>query len=284
MRPADLVLAASLLACIACTPAPVRAREARSGPYALEVVDEAGRGLPAYRQGGRTFVLGRLGQRYLLRVRNGSGRRIEVVASVDGRDVLDGRPASVEKRGYLVEAFSELTIDGFRLSQDAVAAFRFSSVPDSYAARMGDAGDVGVIGLAVFPERPRPVVRMPAPLPFDHDGWGRGSAPSGAPSASAPEAMKSEGPERRDRRADAADRPGLGTAFGEEHGSRVEQVPFERASGGPAALLSLRYDDERGLLAQGIDVQGHRLAGDEAGRRRAARPFPSSYAEPPPGW
>lgn len=264
MRPA--ILAAALLACAS---SPVRAREVRSGPFALELVDEAGQALPAYPRGDQTWVLGRLGQRYLLRVRNGSGRRVEVVASVDGRDVVDGRPASPEKRGYLVEPFSELIIDGFRLSQEAVAAFRFSSVPASYAARMGDARDVGVIGLAVFPERPRPVIRQPSLSLRSRE------------SAGAPAPTKSEGAERR---ADAADRPGLGTAFGEEHGSHVDRVAFERASDRPAALLSLRYDDERGLLAQGIEVDRRRGGEDDAWRRRQARPFPVSYAEPPPGW
>ena len=135
-----------------------------AGPYTLELVDESGRGLPAFERRGQAWVLGRRDQRYLLRVRNGSGRRIEVVASVDGRDVVDGRKASYEKRGYIVDPWSEVVIDGFRLSQDAVAAFRFSSVRDSYAARTGDARDVGVIGAAIFPERRRFVPRPPIGL------------------------------------------------------------------------------------------------------------------------
>jgi hypothetical protein len=214
----------------------------------------------------------------LLRVRNGTGRRIEVVASVDGRDVVDGRRAATEKRGYVVEPWGELTIDGFRLSTEAVAAFRFSSVPDSYAARMGDARDVGVIGAAIFPERRwRP---PPPPIGLRDRESARGedlreeAAPSGpgAPGAAA------------EARKDAGKRPGLGTAFGEEHGSRVEQVPFERESERPAAILAVRYDDERGLAAQGIDVGRGLARGDEAWRRRSARPFPAGYAEPPPGW
>jgi hypothetical protein len=95
------------------------------------------------------------GERYLLRVHNASNRRVEVVVSVDGRDVVDGRPASLEKRGYLVLPHSDLAIDGFRLPQESVAAFRFSSVSRSYAARMGDDRDVGVIGVAIFVEEPR---------------------------------------------------------------------------------------------------------------------------------
>jgi hypothetical protein len=115
---------------------------ARWGAYRLELVDESGRILPTWSHHGRTYTLGRKGERYLVRVRNQSARRAEVVVSVDGRDVVDGRPASFEKRGYLVEPWSEVTIDGYRLSDAAVAAFRFSSVSESYAGRLGDARDV----------------------------------------------------------------------------------------------------------------------------------------------
>src|SRR5439155_19145072 len=105
-------------------------------------------------QGGGTYVLGQLGQRYTLRVVNHSGRRIEAVLSVDGRDVVDGRPADLRsKRGYLVPAWGEIDIDGWRLSNAQAAAFRFSTVADSYAGRTGSAREVGVIGAAIFPER-----------------------------------------------------------------------------------------------------------------------------------
>jgi hypothetical protein len=48
---------------------------------------------------------------------------------------------------------ANLEIDGFRQSDDQVAAFRFSKVRDSYAAQRGEARNVGVIGIAFFAER-----------------------------------------------------------------------------------------------------------------------------------
>jgi hypothetical protein len=75
------------------------------------------------------------------------------VASVDGLDVTDGQPADPARRGYLVDPHGMLTIDGFRTSQDAVAAFRFGRVADSYAAQTGSDRNVGVIGVAIFAER-----------------------------------------------------------------------------------------------------------------------------------
>ncbi len=44
-------------------------------------------------------------------------------------------------------------ITGWRKSNTEVAAFTFTDLPNSYAARTGRAANVGVIGVAVFRER-----------------------------------------------------------------------------------------------------------------------------------
>lgn len=161
---------------------------ASAGGYELQVLVN---GVPAqtYEHAGENFVLGRLGARYTLRVLNHTARRIEAVLSVDGRDAIDGKPADVRsKRGYLVPAWGAVDVDGWRLSRAAVATFRFATVADSYVARTGSARDVGVIGLAVFPERyvppPRPVYAPPPryqPWPNDDEReLGDASAPGGA--------------------------------------------------------------------------------------------------------
>jgi hypothetical protein len=296
----SLALAALLAACAAeprTTLAHAGASPAREGPWSVELTDESGRVLPTFEHRGRTYVLGEPGQRYVVRARNGSDRRIEVVVSVDGRDVTDGRPSSFERRGYLVEPWGEATIDGYRLSQASVAAFRFGSVGRSYAAATGDARDVGVIGVAVFPERvverrpPPPWYPRPGPYqnPYDESRAESAPPPSSAPSSSA-EAQapgRASGGAPSARREHDASRPGLGTEFGEAHGSPVYEVPFERASARPAAVLTLRYDDRRGLLAAGVDLDRWAWGrDDDRWQRERAQPFRSTgpYATPPPGW
>jgi hypothetical protein len=287
MRLVPLALAV-LAAC--AEPGLARAHSApvRSGPFTLELLDASGAVLPTFQHRGRTYVLGALGDRYQVRVRNGSARRAEIVVSVDGRDVVDGRPAALGKRGYVVAPRGEVVVDGFRLSGAAVAAFRFSSVRDSYAGRMGDARDVGVVGAAVFLERPPPhraladrqVRRGDAPAPEASAGAPAEAGASPAPSP-APEAAE----KHSSRKAAPQDRPGLGTEFGEERESRVTEVAFARAAGAPAAVLSLRYDDRAGLLALGIDVDGRMARRDERWLRETAEPFRGSgFAAPPPGW
>lgn len=273
---------------------PSQALTNRSGSYELQVLIG---GTPAltFRQDGETFVVGHVGERYTLRIVNRTGRRVEAVVSVDGRDVIDGKPADWrEKRGYLVPAWGSVDIDGWRLSQQQAAAFRFSTVSESYAAKTGNAREVGVIGVAIFPERWYPPARpqplyAPPPAPWngglrdDLEGRQRANAapraeekppaPTAPASPSAPLAHKS------------AERPGLGTEFGEAVTSQVTEVPFERALQRPEIVIGARYNDRTGLIALGIDVDSGAMT--EAELRRGAEPFPvveRGYAVPPPGW
>jgi len=125
------------------------------GGVMIRVIDGGGRSLPAYHTDGRVLLVGEAGQSYAIEVENRTGQRFEILASVDGLDVIDGQPASFEKRGYLVAPYGRLRIEGFRKSMTEVATFRFGSVRDSYAAQVAEFGarHVGVIGVALFSER-----------------------------------------------------------------------------------------------------------------------------------
>ena len=80
----------------------------------VEIVDDAARALPSFLHDGRRFVLATVGERYSLRIVNPTAGRVEAVVSVDGLDAIDGRPAGLAKRGYLIAPFGDVTIDGWR--------------------------------------------------------------------------------------------------------------------------------------------------------------------------
>ncbi len=306
-RLSSLLLAATVA--VAC--AASRSAEAwpgdrvSAGSYSFDIVDPGGSPLRTFGHNGRSYVLGAEGQRYKIVVRNHSGRRVEAVVSVDGRDAIDGKPANWSKPGYIVPAYGQVTIEGFRVSLRDVAAFRFAPVADSYAAQMGNDRNVGVVGVAVFTERyvppPRPVMRREEyRRGYDDEREAKAeSAPRSAPTAKA-DAGKAAGggqsgraaaeasePAPRDR---PSERPGLGTAYGERTHSPVVQVDFVRARPhNPETLLGARYNDRPGLLALGIDVDGNRYRRYhyDAWQRETARPFanlPPSFSAPPPGW
>jgi hypothetical protein len=301
----------SLLLATSCAAAPLpggRLLRDRAAGYELTVLVD-GVPAPTYVHDGQTYVMGQLGAHYTLRVSNHSGRRIEAVVSVDGRDVVDGRPADFRtKRGYLVPAWGSIDIDGWRISHAEAAAFRFSSVPDSYTARTGSAREVGVVGVAVFPERylPPTVYRYPYQYRdrYSYDDLRGPSSGSPAPraekkgdaAAAEAESPRAEGglatPSARSESQPYGrrSRPGLGTEYGEAVSSPIYEVEFVRANAAhPAAVLGLRYNDREGLLAMGIPVDydpGPCADGDDADLRRTAEPFPADrrFAPPPAGW
>jgi hypothetical protein len=326
MSRSGLVTLFVLAACGSSVPGPVEAFPRGSGyrpQYEVEVVVN-GVPLREYLHEGDNFVEGRAGDRYALRVRNNTGRRVEVVATVDGLDVVDGKTGGFSKRGYVIAPWQTYDIEGFRLDMGRVAAFRFGSVADSYAARKGDARNVGVIGVAFFAERQ--IVRRPPPPPVrpdypDYDDWrwgtrgGAGRAEQAPAAKSAPgdagsgsfgaadkptalpapacEAMANRGYARDDSwAAPPRSRPGLGTEFGESRHSNVRETSFVRAnSSSPTEVVTVRYNDRAGLVAMGVPVHDPPWYPSDAWTRKTADPFPANpyppsrtFATPPAGW
>jgi len=233
----------------------------RAGAYDVEVLVD-GVPAPTYGHDGETYVMGQLGARYTLRVHNRSGRRVEAVVSVDGRDVVDGKPAELRnKRGYLVPAYGQIDIDGWRLSQSEAAAFRFSSVRDSYAARTGSAREVGVIGVAVFPERfvpppprPRPLVR---PYPY--------SDPYPYPYGGAPESRREDNESLGGSDKSAGDEP-----MSSASPSRAAASPPASAQSAQPAPRSSAADAD--TASEGGGSYGGRLSEKKTMRGDRARP------------
>ena len=225
----------------------------------VEIESPGGRDFPAFRHGSDLWLAGSEGERYNLRLQNHSPERVEVVVSVDGRDVISGRLGDYAKqRGYVIDPFGVLLIEGYRQSLDHVAAFRFAALEDSYSARIGTPAHVGVIGVAAFAEKV-PKKRRNQPLaPAAGD-------PFPGEDAAAPPAATVNGTDKARRKAEtkrskgkdeswaAPDTPSLGTAYGEQTFAPVQEVSFKRKhSKKPDQLIVVRYDSMAGLRARGI--------------------------------
>ena len=107
---------------------------------------------PHYEVNGKRIVIGENGSHYEVRLENRTKKRIEVVLSVDGLNVLTGKSASPKQRGFILEPKETYDVDGFRKDNTTARSFVLGSVASSKAATKGAAGNVGVIGLAVFEE------------------------------------------------------------------------------------------------------------------------------------
>jgi hypothetical protein len=137
----------------------------------VQVVDRVeGQALATYQRFGSAWVAGQPGHRYAVQLVNRTGARVLVVLSVDGINAITGETAGTGQSGYVLGPYASAEITGWRKSSAEAAAFYFTSIADSYAARTDRPDNVGVIGAAVFRER---VWRRPEPrnwgppTPFD---------------------------------------------------------------------------------------------------------------------
>ncbi len=123
-----------------------------AGQISFSIVDDNHQSLPLFRQGKSYYVAAQDGQSYQLNYKNNSDQTYEIVASVDGLDVLTGGSASRSNNGYVLRPQESLDIEGFRKSADAVASFTFSKPEDAYAAHnnAGSIKNTGIIGTVVY--------------------------------------------------------------------------------------------------------------------------------------
>lgn len=224
--------------------------------------------LPVYEQRGTAWVAGRPGSRYAVRLSNRSAARVMVVLSVDGINAVTGETAGLGQVGYVLMPGQSTEITGWRKSLTEAAAFYFTALPDSYAARTDRPDNVGVIGVAVFRERQRePEVSRRSsdsaePSVAQNADRARGAAESAAPPPS-PSAAKAAGSPREER---------LGTGHGEREYMPTSHTHFERASDRPNEIVRLRYDSRERLLANGV-IQPRRA-------RWVPEPFPVFVPDP----
>jgi hypothetical protein len=224
----------------------------------LELVDrDQGQTLPEYRHRGTGWVAGTPGHRYAVRLTNTTGARVLAVLSVDGVNAVSGETASPGQAGYVLGPWESAEIGGWRKSLDRIAQFVFTDLPDSYAARTGRPDDVGVVGIAVFRERQRPLLPPPPPVAR--------AAQGAAPAAEA---------RRADRAMAAAP---LGTGHGASEWAPVGQTRFERASRQPDQVTVLRYDRWDTLVALGVVPRARRWDGP-----RQPQAFPGGFVPDPP--
>jgi len=282
LRLSILSVMVALAIVVQCHPAQARrgAHNVSSKGKFSFTLESDDRTLPIYNHDGYTFAEGITGQRYSIRVFNHTGERIEAVVTVDGRNVISGREGNYRnQRGYVIEAYDSVLIEGFRTSWSDVAAFRFAEIEESYAARMGNAANVGVIGVAVFKEkrrRPAPVF-IPQHRSKNEYKTSMRSKKSTAPSLEMDSSMGLANEQS------APGNRGIGTAFGEEHYSPASETSFKRRrSHRPDARLAIYYDNRQGLIERGVLPRPR----PHCPRPIAPQPFPkntdTNFTPPPP--
>jgi hypothetical protein len=263
----------------------------------VQIIDrDSGSVLPTYRSRGEYWVAGRPGARYSIMIQNHRGERILAVTAVDGINVISGETGAWGQSGYVFSPGESYEIAGWRKSNAEIAAFNFTAAGNSYAERTGRPANVGVIGVALFLERP---ARFPwldrqslnrkseesgstqNRIEGDAVGGAAGAAPpgftAGAPApVPAPELAQIQPYAAPSNPASAQK---LGTGHGAREASYVQDTTFDRLTSTPNEIIKIRYDSYENLVAMGV------VPTRPAWQR--PNPFPDSslprYVPDPPG-
>ena len=236
----------------------------KAGLVQVDVYDRtSGSALTVHRKDGRYFIVGTPGHEYAVRIRNCTGARVLAVTSVDGVNVITGETAAPSQSGYVLNPWGSVEIIGWRKSLQRTAAFFFTDLRNSYAARTGRPDNVGIIGVAVFREKVRPMTRRERHSPRQqaerqNDAAGADArleshadkharAPSPSEHARADELSRADidSAEKRTPRK-------LGTGHGRNESSWATVVDFKRSSMYPAETVKLQYDRREKLIAMGV--------------------------------
>ena len=245
----------------------------KSNLVQVDVYDRAdGSALPVFQKEGRHYIVGVPGHEYAVRIRNCTGARILVVTSVDGVNVVSGDTAAPSQSGYVLDPWGSVEISGWRKSLERTAAFYFTDLGDSYAARTGRPQNVGVIGVAVFQERPKRVTYREQDIrgrlaeaeggqPTERSAKNEARADAASPPpppASAPaqagarDSVVADELSRQEPRDQAKSLSKLGTGHGRNEESRVTVTRFDRATEAPAETVAIQYDRRENLIAMGV--------------------------------
>lgn len=119
----------------------------------VELLTDNGNKITEFSHEGRTYIEGRKGSRYKIKITNHWHTRIKVIISVDGLDILSGKRATPNSGGYVINGYATEIFDGWRISDREIREFFFTTNKNSYNARTGnDTNNLGVIGVMAYKE------------------------------------------------------------------------------------------------------------------------------------
>lgn len=218
-----------------------------------------GRKISEYFHEDNFYVEGRPGSEFEILVRNDSAKSRLFIISVDGLSVIDGKPASSDSRGFVVDPYSEIRVPGWLRNNETAARFFFSlsSKKESYAEQMGfGSSNNGVIGVRVFDQKPVIISQEVEFYRTKEIQWG-----DHYPDLNPVTAASSVPAE-------------IGTGWGNDTEFRTQKTEFQK--GIHVEDLVIFYDSIKGLEKRGINVRKKYRA-----EAYPANPFPGDFCKSP---
>lgn len=241
----------------------------------------------------KCFIEAKENSEYEIEIKNNNYFRVLAIVSVDGLSVISGKSAGKNNdSGYVINSYDNLKIKGFRYSNDAVGAFKFTLKEDSYAASKGNNSEknCGIIGVKIYDElvKPQPIViekpiyidRPVYPIhPYDpnicYPLWTTNKSTGGGLYGAGRYGYSTDNTcLERSLCCCSTDNFDLGTEWGTKKESKVENVEFEK--GCLIYSTNIYYASRQSLVNMGIPLYKKDKIWPQS--------FPEEYATPPSGW
>ena len=273
-----------------------------------------GRACKEYTHKGMSFIEARHGTNYTVKIKNDNPYRVMAVLSVDGLDVVTGKPAEETNTGYIIDAYNSLDIKGYRISDDNSASFIFTSKGKSYVQQAkSNATNAGVIGLRTYKENytgwltvTSTYTTIPLTYTIGSNSFGNITTTGGTtattvsgtttaayncsnyysstttPLSSAPKAssgiLRSMSVNANTSEPLSHKQFDTGTGWGSKLEDKVTRVSFEK--GDMLVEMSMYYASKEALVEMGVDLQNTPKIAKEPVMPKAF----GNYCTPPKGW
>lgn len=259
--------------------------------FAVEVLVD-GRPLSEYAARGRRYIEALENAEYEVRIHNPFGTRVAVALSVDGLNSIDARHTSAwDAHKWVIAPYGTISVGGWQMSGDSARRFYFTTERDSYAAKLGQAENLGVISAVFFRER-RPVTILPVtpgePRPpyrgkeEDRTRDERSDLPapkSSGESSTANSARRESAKQRSVPSYPAPDDESAATGIGRSVRNDVQWIKMDLDSR-PAGEIMIRYEYRASLVRLGIIPRDYPRP-QVLDRRERAQGFEPRYCPQP---
>ena len=261
--------------------------------FSVEVIID-GRPAMEYAARGRRYIEALENAEYEVRIHNPTGSRVAVALAVDGLNSIDARHTSAwDAHKWVIEPYGTISVRGWQMSSESARRFYFTTERDSYAAKLGQASNLGLISAVFFRER-RPIAILPVtPGPRRAEerekddrsgrpdsGTSNQNAPSSAPS-SAGEASRDSTKQRSVSPSyyPPPDEESAATGIGRSVPNGVQWIKMD-LDPRPAGEVTIRYEYRSALVRLGIIPRDYPRP-DVLNRRERAQGFEPKYCPEP---
>jgi len=234
-----------------------------------------------YTHESKFFMEAKEGSEYEIKIDNNSADNILAIVSIDGLDVLTGKPATVDSGGYIINALSSYRIKGYRYDDSTVGAFKFVKKDNSYAAGISSESirNCGVIGVILYKEKSQINLSCNSIPPYTcysnvcddsyplyysnvYDNTDKISSNSGGGIQIYASNIKNKGFD-------------MGSNWGKSIDSKITNVTFECDN--IVYSDNIYYASRESLIEMGVPLK-------QNGRINLPESFPADFAKPPVNW